>query len=98
MRAHTVKITQDWQKANMENHWSQEIRPPSSPGCNLLDYFMWSVVAREVSKHPHNTLTSLRAKISEIMIEMDREAVILLCQRFWSQIEAVVEASGDFIE
>ncbi len=58
---------------------------------------MWSEVEREVSKHPHNTLTSLRAKISEIMIKIDREAVILLCQRFWSQIEAIVEARGDFI-
>jgi hypothetical protein len=58
---------------------------------------MWSEVEREVSKHPHNTLTSLRAKISEIMTKIDREVVILLCQRFWSQIEAIVEASGDFI-
>jgi hypothetical protein len=22
LRAHTAKITQDWLKANMENHWS----------------------------------------------------------------------------
>ncbi len=58
---------------------------------------MWREVEREVSKHPHNTLTSLKAKISEIMTEIDREAVILLCQRFWSQIEAIVEARGDFI-
>ncbi len=58
---------------------------------------MCSEVEREVSKHPHNTLTSLRAKISEIMTEIDREAVILLCQRFWSQIEAIVEARGDYI-
>ncbi len=58
---------------------------------------MWSEVEREVSKHPNNTLTSLRAKISEIMTEIDREAVILFCQRFWSQIEAIVEARGDFI-
>jgi hypothetical protein len=58
---------------------------------------MWSEVEREVSKHSHNTLTSLRAKISEIMTEMDRDGFILLCQRFWSQIEAIVEASGDFI-
>ncbi len=58
---------------------------------------MWSEVEREVSEHPHNTLTSIRAKISEIINEIDREIVILLCQRFWSQIEAIVEARGDFI-
>jgi hypothetical protein len=58
---------------------------------------MWSEVEIDVSKHPHNTLTSLRAKILEIMTEIDREAVILLCQRFWSEIEAIVVARGDFI-
>jgi hypothetical protein len=42
-----------------------------------------------------NTQASLKAKISEVMTNIDREVVILTCQRFWSQIEAVVEASGD---
>jgi hypothetical protein len=37
---------------------------------------MWSEFEREISEHPHNTLASLRAKISEVMAEMDREVVI----------------------
>ncbi len=36
-------------------HW--ECLPPSSPYCNSLDYFMWCVFEREVSKCPHITLT-----------------------------------------
>jgi hypothetical protein len=32
------------------------------------------------------------------MTNIDKEIVILPCQRFWSQIEAVVEASGDLIK
>jgi hypothetical protein len=32
------------------------------------------------------------------MTNIDREMVILPCQRFWYQIEAVVEASGDLIK
>jgi hypothetical protein len=59
---------------------------------------MWSEVEREVNKQPHNTLTSLRAKISEIMTEMEREVVIHPYKTFLSRIEAIVEASGDFIE
>ena len=81
----------------MENHWSQEIWPPSSPDCNPLDPSMWSEFEREVNKQPHNTLASLRAKISEVMTNTEREIVILTCQRFWSQIEAIVEARGDLI-
>ena len=56
---------------------------------------MWCEFEREVHKQPHNTQASLKAKISEIMTNIEREIVILTCQRFWSQIEAIVEASGD---
>jgi hypothetical protein len=59
---------------------------------------MRSEFEREVKKQPHNTLASLTAKISKVMTNIDREIVILPCQRFWSQIEAVVEASGDLIK
>ena len=50
-----------WLKASLKNHWSKEIWPPSSPGCDPLDYFMWSEFEREVNKQPHNTLASLNS-------------------------------------
>jgi hypothetical protein len=43
-------------------------------------------------------LASFRAKISEVMADMDREVVIHPCKKFWSWIEAIVEANGDIIE
>jgi hypothetical protein len=58
---------------------------------------MWCEFEREVNKQPHNTQVSLMAKISEVMTNTEREIVILTCQRFWSQIEVIVEASGDLI-
>jgi hypothetical protein len=59
---------------------------------------MWSEFETEVSKHPHNILESFRAKISEVMADMDREVVICPCKKFSSCIEAIVEDSGDFID
>ena len=59
---------------------------------------MWSVVAREVSKCPHNSLAALRAHISEVLADMDREVIICPCKKFRSRIEAIVEDSGDFID
>jgi hypothetical protein len=59
---------------------------------------MWSEFETEVSKHPHSTQASLRAKISEVMACMDMEVVIHPCKMFQPRIEAIVEASGDFIE
>jgi hypothetical protein len=32
------------------------------------------------------------------MTNIEKEIVILLCQRIWPRIEAVMEDSGDFIE
>ncbi len=87
-----VVHTQDRLKANLINHWLKGMWSPSSPDDKPLDYFMWSQLDREVNKQPHNTLASLKAKISEVMTNIEREIVILPCQRFWSQIEAVVEA------
>ncbi len=59
---------------------------------------MWSEVGKEVNKHPHNTLDSLRDNISEVMADMDREVIIFPCKKFRSRIEAIVEDSGDFID
>jgi hypothetical protein len=39
-----------WKKASLKNQWSKEIWPPSSPGCDPLDYFMWSEFEREVNR------------------------------------------------
>ena len=56
---------------------------------------------REVNKQPHSTLASLRAKILEVMADMDREVVnLVICyyKKFWSRIGAVIGASGDLIK
>jgi hypothetical protein len=59
---------------------------------------MWCEFETEVSTRPRNTLDSLRAKISEVMADMDREVVICPCKKFRSRIETIVEDSGDFID
>jgi hypothetical protein len=59
---------------------------------------MWCKFERKVSKKPHKTLASLRAKILEVMANMDREFVIHYYKKFWSSIDAVVDASGDLIK
>ncbi len=81
-----------------KKHWSKEIWPPSSPDCNHFDSSMWCEFEREVNKKPHNTLASLRAKILGVMANMDREFVIHYHKKFWSRIEAVGDASGNFIK
>jgi hypothetical protein len=64
------------------DHWLEEIWPPSSTYSNPLDYFMWCVVDREVNKCPHIILASLKAMISDVMTDLDREVVIHACKKF----------------
>jgi hypothetical protein len=58
---------------------------------------MWCVVEREVTKRPHFILASLKVMTSDLMSELDREVIIHACKKFWSWIEAVMEATGVFI-
>jgi hypothetical protein len=71
---------------------------PSSPEGNPFDSSMWCEFEREVNKQPLNTLASLRTKILEVMANMDREFIIHSYKKFWPRIEAIVDASGDFIK
>jgi len=47
---------------------------------------------------PHITLASLKVMTSDVMTDLDREVIIHACKKFWSWIEAVMEATGVFIK
>jgi hypothetical protein len=59
---------------------------------------MWCEVEREVSRCPHINLASLKVMTSDVMTYLDREVIIHACKKFWSWIEAVMEATGVFIK
>ncbi len=68
------------------------------PDCNPLDYYIWSVFERDVNRSPHNTATSLKVKIMDVMANLPRDTMAKACRRFRQRIEAVVEAGGDIFE
>jgi hypothetical protein len=57
---------------------------------------MWCEVEREVSRCFHITLASLKIMTSDVMTDLDRELIIHACKKFWSWIEADMEATGFF--
>jgi hypothetical protein len=90
------KVTQDWCWKNLLEFWLQEVWPPSSPDCNPLDHNVWSVCEQDINKAPHNTVTSLVAKIMEVMANLPRDTMEKVCKRFHRKMEFVVEAGGHF--
>jgi hypothetical protein len=59
---------------------------------------MWSEIVSKVNKCPHITVASLKVMTSDVMTDLDREVIIHACKKFWSWIEAVMEATGVFIK
>ena len=55
---------------------------------------MWSFVEKEVDEHLHKTKNPLKAAMSD----MNKEQLIRVCNQFQPHIEAVMDASGGFIE
>ena len=70
---------QEWIAENLYDHISPNIWPPNSPDLNLLDYYVWSVVEKEVNEHPHNTKDYLKAVIVRVMSNIDKELLIKVC-------------------
>ena len=80
---------------NLHDHITPNMWSPSSPDLNPLDYYVWGVVEREINKHSHNMLDSLRAAITRVMTHMDENHLIRACKHFRQRIEAVIATKGD---
>ena len=83
---------------NLYDHINPNIWPAHSLDLNPLDYYMWSVVDKEVNEHPHNTKDSLKAAIVRVMSDIIKKQLIRACNRFRPRIEAVIDANGTLIE
>ena len=59
---------------------------------------MWSVVEKDLNEYGHDTKNFLKAAIVRVMSDMNKEQLIRACNRFRPRIEAVINASGGFIE
>ncbi len=78
--------------------WEKEIWPPSSLDRNPLYYFVWGVFELGVKAKFHYRTKDLIPKIRGVMGSLVRNTVAKACNRFRSQVEAVVAAGGIFIE
>ena len=83
---------------NLYDRITPNIWPPNSPDLNPLDYYVSSVVEKEINKHPYITKDPLIAAIVLIMTDMNKEQLIKVCNRFRQSIEVIIDISGGVIE
>ena len=96
--SHKAMTTQDWMSENLQDHVTQNIWPPISPDHNPYDFYIWGLTEWGINKHPHNTLDSLRAAFTGVMMNMDVDHLIQACKNFQQRIESVIATKGDFIK
>ena len=53
---------------------------------------------RDVNRSAHQSKESLITAIKEVFADLPREMVKKACSRFWSRLERVIAANGNFIE
>jgi hypothetical protein len=90
--------TLDWLKESLSEMWEKQIWPPSSPGCNPLDYFMCGISEYRVNVKPNNITAYPISRIMEVMGSLDRDTMAKAFKRFRSSTEALVAADVHFIE
>ena len=83
--AHTSIVSQQWRRDNLAAFWAQNEWPACSPDLNLMDYFVWGWMQRQVEmKRPTNPAT-LKTAIAdargEMPLDMLQRAVDSWCKR-----------------
>ena len=81
---------QEWMADNLYDHTSLNIWPPNFPDLNPLDYYVWSVVGKEVNEHLHNTKDSLKDVIVPLMSDLNKKQLITAWYWFQPLIKAVL--------
>uniref|UniRef100_A0A3P8VM51 Uncharacterized protein n=1 Tax=Cynoglossus semilaevis TaxID=244447 RepID=A0A3P8VM51_CYNSE len=63
---HTSNVTQTWCKQHFAGFWDKTMWPPSRPDINPMDFAIWSVMEREVSRVSHNSVTTLKKALMKL--------------------------------
>jgi hypothetical protein len=71
----------------------REVRPPGSHNINPFDYLKCGVSRRGINRSSHKKTVPDHHHQGGL----PREAFKRACSRFWSRLEKVVAAKGDFI-
>ena len=74
--------------------WEKSMWPPSSPDLNLLDYAIWSYMARRVNNKRHSNMDSLKRAIRKVWKDMEEEFIISVTGRFRSRVESAGGGGG----
>ncbi len=80
----------------LDEVWSRDFLPPSSPDLNPLDFSIWAHLEKETCPTTHPNLSSLKEEFTRSW-EVSKEYVVMTCQVFKIRIMKVIEANSDYM-
>lgn len=87
--AHTSNVTQAWCKQHFPGFWDKNMWPQSSPDINPMDFVIWSVLEREVSRVSHSSVNTLKKALMKSWSELDAETVWCSCQAILGHLQVM---------
>ena len=79
--------TQEWCRDNFPRFWSKELRPPSSPNFNPMDFSVWSMLETEACHSPHKTVEALEVSLVKAWAKIPQKKLCAAVESFRGRLE-----------
>jgi len=77
---------------------SPDLSPPNSPDSNPVDYEIWAVMQRRVSKTEIHTIDELKQQLIEVWCGLEQSTVDMAIEQWRRRLLACVRAKGGHFE
>jgi hypothetical protein len=91
-------MTQNWIQGHIPAFISKNEWPSRSPDLNPLDFSVWAILESRVCRTPHDSLDSLKSKLTREWDLIPQEMLRVSCEAFPRRLEAVIKNKGGHIE
>lgn len=79
--SHKAQLTQEWLADNLHDHITPNIWLPNSTDFNLLGYYVWKIIEKNVNEPPPpSTKASLKVAIVQVLSNMNKDHLIQTCK------------------
>ena len=92
--SHTAEAVQSYCREKFPMFWDKKSWPPNSPDLNVIDYFCWGYLQKEVTKQKPKCLDSLKLAIRRSVGNMPLEMVQRAILSFPKRVRMCIAAGG----
>ena len=96
--AHTANITQTWLQQNIPEFIRKEEWSPYSPGLNLMDFSICSILETKACAISHSSIESMKRSFTRAWEQIPQETMRAAVETFPRRLRAVFQMKGGYSE